>query len=180
MAPVSFDNHVMQAVADHRAAWATAVAKATTTAGTTPAVLVGCGLVALVVVVVLRAYRPAFAALLALVIAAVAADVLKHLFGRPRPPMHLALVWVPGEAFPSTHAAATSAIAVAVLVAFPWSSARTAQTAAVIAAVLLGFVGACMVYVGAHWPTDVLAGWVIGGAVGYTVGRSFRLSAAPA
>ena len=131
-------------------------------------------------VVVLRAYRTALAALLALLIAMLAADVLKHLFGRPRPPMHLALVWVPGDAFPSTHAAATSAIAVAVLVAFPWPSARTAQAAALIAAVLLGFVGACMVYVGAHWLTDVLAGWVIGGTVGYVVGRSFRTSAAVA
>ena len=40
MARVSFDSSVMQAVADHRTAWATAVAKATTTVGTTPAVLV--------------------------------------------------------------------------------------------------------------------------------------------
>ena len=180
MARVSFDSSVMQAIADHRTAWATAVAKGTTTAGTTPAVLVGCGLVALVVVVVLRAYRPALAGLLALVVAAVAADVLKHLFGRPRPPVHLALVWVPGDAFPSTHAAATSAVAVAVLVAFPWRSARTEQTTAVIAAVLLGFVGACMVYVGAHWLTDVLAGWVIGGTVGYVIGRCLRTSSTPA
>jgi membrane-associated phospholipid phosphatase len=180
MARVSFDNHVMQAVADHRAAWATAVAKATTTVGTTPVVLVGCVLVAGAVVVALRAYRTALAALLALVMAVVAADVLKHVFGRPRPPRHLALVWVSGDAFPSTHAAATSAIAVAVLVAFPWPSARTARAAAVIAAVLLGFVGACMVYVGAHWPTDVLAGWVIGGTVGYVVGRAFRTATAPA
>ena len=174
MAPVSFDSSVMQAVADHRTAWATAVAKATTTIGTTPAVLVAVGLVAVVVVVVLRAYRAALAALLALLIALVTADLLKHLFARPRPPFHLALIWVSGEAFPSTHAAVTSAIAVAVLLAYPWSSARTAGAAAATAALLLVFVGVCMVYVGAHWPTDVLAGWLIGGAIGYVVGRTLR------
>jgi undecaprenyl-diphosphatase len=180
MARVSFDSSVMQAVADHRTAWATAVAKTTTTVGTTPAVLVGCVVAAGVVVVVLRAYRTALAAVLALVIATVVADVLKHQFGRPRPPIHLALVWVPGDAFPSTHAAATSAIAVAVLVAYPWASARAARVAAVVAVLLLGFVGACMVYVGAHWLTDVLAGWLIGATVGYVVGRLFRTTAAPA
>lgn len=164
----------MQAVADHRTAWATAVARTTTTVGTTPAVLVAVALLALGVVVLLRAYRPALAALLSLLIAAVTADVLKHLFARPRPPMHLALIGVPGEAFPSTHAAATSAIAVAVLVAYPWSSTRTTVAAGAVAALLVVFVGACMVYVGAHWPTDVLAGWLIGSVVGYVVGRAAR------
>jgi undecaprenyl-diphosphatase len=178
MARVSIDHTVMQAVADHRTASATAVARTTTTVGTTPAVLVAVGLIAVVVVVVFRAYRPALAAVLALLIAAVTADVLKHLFARPRPPMHLARIGVPGEAFPSTHAAATSAIAVAVLVAYPWSSARTAGAAAAIAVLLVAFVGACMVYVGAHWPTDVLAGWLIGSTVGYLVGHALRPSAA--
>jgi undecaprenyl-diphosphatase len=35
---------------------------------------------------------------------------------------------------------------------------------------LVAFVGACMVYVGAHWVTDVLAGWALGGVIGAVVG----------
>ena len=179
MARVWFDNGVMQEVADHRTAWATAVADGVMTAGTTPIVLAACGLVALVVVVVLRSYRAAVAAVAALIVATLAADGLKIVFGRPRPPAHLALVWVSGDSFPSTHAAATSAVAVAVLVAFPWGSRRTARTAALTLAALLVLVGVCMVYVGAHWPTDVLAGWLLGGTIGLVLGYSFRRMASP-
>ena len=180
MEGVWFDNGVMQAIADHRTAWATAVADGVMAAGTTPIVLAACAVVALVVVGVLQSYRAAVAAVAALIVATVAADGLKVVFGRPRPPAHLALVGVSGDSFPSTHAAATSAVAVAVLVAFPWGSRRTARAAALALAALLVLVGVCMVYVGAHWPTDVLAGWLLGGLVGGAFGllaRSWRRGA---
>jgi membrane-associated phospholipid phosphatase len=63
-----------------------------------------------------------------------------------------------GQSFPSTHATDTAAAAAV----FSW--AVPTLTPLGLAVVIL--VGASRVYLGAHWPTDVLAGWALGAAVG--------------
>jgi len=63
-----------------------------------------------------------------------------------------------GQSFPSTHAADTAA-AVSV---FSWAAPRLTPLGLAVALL----VGVSRVYLGAHWPTDVLAGWALGAAVG--------------
>jgi membrane-associated phospholipid phosphatase len=175
------DRRIIDAVADHRSAWATHVADATMFVGTTPAVLGAVCLVGAVVVVVLRAYRMAVVVAVSLGLAMLSVGLLKPVFERPRPPSALAIASADGYSFPSTQAAETSAITaslIVLLVLGPGWGARLTEVLSrraqvVVARVLVaavGFVGLCMVYLGAHWPTDVVAGWILGTAIGAGVG----------
>ena len=89
---------------------------------------------------------------------------VKHLVGRARPPAADRLVHATGFALPSGHATLATAfwLTSAVLLGrqFPGRRARFAVAAAV--CVVLA-VGTSRVYLGVHWPTDVLAGTAIGG-----------------
>ena len=89
---------------------------------------------------------------------------LKQLFGRERPDMALRAVEAMNPSFPSGHAMMSAVVFLTVGAL----SARFAQRrrvkafalGAAVAATLL--VGVTRVYLGVHWPSDVLAGWCVG------------------
>jgi undecaprenyl-diphosphatase len=166
----SWDERMMSAVADHRVGALDRVANRVSETGQSGTVLVIAALAVVLVVLWRGWYRPCLAAAAAFVAASIAVAVLKPMFDRGRPPRHLALVQVDSPSFPSTHAATTSALAAAVLVSVVWGTWRRTVAATAILGVMVVFVGVCMVYMGAHWPTDVLAGWLLGGALGGAIG----------
>ena len=89
---------------------------------------------------------------------------LKHVFDRQRPTVvpHLREVTTPS--FPSGHAAA-SAVVYLTLGALLAGVVKGRFTKAYCIAVAMGLtflVGASRVYLGVHYPTDVLAGWSVG------------------
>jgi membrane-associated phospholipid phosphatase len=92
-------------------------------------------------------------------------NVLKDLFGRPRPPIADRLVNVGNESLPSGHAT-MSIVVIGTIVVLAWTG-RSVMTRAVLvvaAVVWVGAVGATRVYLGVHWFSDVVAGWLVGAA----------------
>ncbi|MGH3568865.1 MAG: phosphatase PAP2 family protein [Pseudonocardia sp.] len=90
---------------------------------------------------------------------------LKLLIDRPRPPLVSRLADVASESLPSGHAT-MSMVVIGTLVVLAWAglgrAARGTMVAA--AAVWVGGVGATRIYLGVHWFSDVVAGWLVGGA----------------
>ncbi len=94
-------------------------------------------------------------------IAAVLANVLKHLIGRPRPKFvhsgdwQMAISWISGlDSFPSGHSTASFAVATVLAKRFPtWGPLCMG---------LAAFVALSRVLRGSHFPSDVVGGAVLG------------------
>jgi undecaprenyl-diphosphatase len=92
--------------------------------------------------------------------------LLKGVFQRDRPPLILHLAPAINASFPSGHAtlSATVYLTLGALIAH-FAHRRRVRIYALSAAVILAvLVGCSRVYLGVHWPTDVLAGWCVGSA----------------
>lgn len=93
-------------------------------------------------------------------------SLLKAGFDRPRPDLvpHGATVYT--ASFPSGHAMMTAIVylTLAALLARSESRHRLKAFLLVLAALVTLLVGTSRVYLGVHWPSDVLGGWMIGSA----------------
>jgi undecaprenyl-diphosphatase len=90
--------------------------------------------------------------------------LLKDLFDRPRPEIVPHLVYAASSSFPSGHSMMSSVtyLTLAALLARSHERKRIKAFFLLIAALVIGLVGVTRVYLGVHWPTDVLAGWMAG------------------
>jgi len=113
-----------------------------------------------------RRWREAAALLLASGGGLLITNLLKDWFQRDRPPQALHVVQAINASFPSGHAtlSATVFLTLGALIAH-FAERRRVRVYALAAAVILAvLVGCSRVYLGVHWPTDVLAGWCLGAA----------------
>ena len=161
----------MRYLAEHRTTWFTRFATDVMTAGTDLRLLGWAALVALALAVVFRAWRAALAGVVALAAASLLVSALKDVVQRPRPAGALTLVDPGGYAFPSGHAARAAALSVAVVVGLRLAPGLARRVTLGVVVLLNLVLGLLLVYLGTHWPTDVLAGWALGSLVGWLAAR---------
>jgi len=91
-------------------------------------------------------------------------QLLKHFFARPRPDIVTHLVSEFTMSFPSGHSAMSAVIYIsfAVLISRIENSHKTRLFLISSALIISFLVGLSRIYLGVHYPTDVLAGWMIG------------------
>lgn len=192
-AVLAFDASVSQAIQSLRTPWLTAVMRVITVTGDTVAVTaMTIGLVALLWTRGHRRRAKYVAA--AGAVGAALSTIFKGVLGRARPPVDDALITLPASfSFPSGHAMASLCLGWAITYVTVRSRWSVRLKAAVIA-LAVGYavsVAVSRVYLGVHWPSDILASWLLGGAwlaiatgfyearrltgpVGSTAGTSFR------
>jgi undecaprenyl-diphosphatase len=113
------------------------------------------------------------------------AGLFELLFSRPRPPASLQLVHAAGNGFPSSHAVVIVAVGAAVCYLYSlrpadsWGGSWRAKSRVGLAVISIALlVGLGRIYEGASYPSDVLAGWALGGvwaSVCLTAAEVFRL-----
>ncbi len=96
----------------------------------------------------------------------VLSETLKLGFARPRPDLVAHLAEVQSASFPSGHAmiSAITYLTLGVLLARAHKQKRTKIIIMTYAILLTLMIGLSRIYLGVHWPTDVLAGWALGAA----------------
>lgn len=105
--------------------------------------------------------------LLAAVLGATAlSEGLKLGYERTRPDLVAHAVETLGSSFPSGHATLSAAtyLTIGALLAHAQERRRVKTYIHVTAILLALLIGVSRVYLGVHWPTDVLAGWCVGAA----------------
>jgi undecaprenyl-diphosphatase len=93
-------------------------------------------------------------------------EILTFLYDRPRPDPVLPQLHAYTASFPSGHTTESTAIflTVATVIAALEANDNVKILIYAVAAFIIFAIGLSRVYLGMHWPTDVLGGWVLGTA----------------
>ena len=154
---VRFDTSIIQAVQGSEAPWLTSIMKVFTTIGSTKMVLLIC-VVTLAVLLYFRQMAQALLFIFAIGGTVVLNQLLKFVFQRARPDSNR-LIEISGFSFPSGHTMMATSL-YAILAFILWRSARNGAraTIAVIAVGMIGMICISRIYLGVHFPSDIVGG----------------------
>ena len=159
-----FDSRVIRWFAAHRGPqWLQDVGRdLTALGGVTVLTLVTIGVVGFLILS--RKRGTAVLVVVAVVGGLAIASVIKHFVGRPRPPRMFQAAYVFTASYPSGHSAlsAVTYLTLGAVLAQAVDRRVLKLYLLAVAAFVTFLVGLSRVYLGVHWPTDVLAGWTVG------------------
>ena len=165
-ASIHFDTTVMELVRNGEVREPLAFLRVVTETGSTWAVVI-LAAVALLVGVAIGPWRHGVVAAVVVGLASLGNGLIKAVIGRKRPDLIDAILSEPGYSFPSGHAAlgmvGWGILAVLVSRTRLPRALRVSLVAGM--ALLIALIGVSRIYLGVHYPTDVLAGWTLGGVV---------------
>lgn len=163
---LGFDRAIMQWMRDHAGgpAMRTTMLDITALGGTAVLTLVTVAVTGFLIVV-RKAATAGFVAA-SVTGGALLSFALKLVFSRPRPDLVEHLVYVDTSSFPSGHAANSAVVYLTLGMLLASTQERHAPRIYLISvAILLTLaIGVSRVYLGVHWPSDVIAGWCAGAA----------------
>lgn len=160
--PVWFDSSVSEWFISHRTPLLDGYFRSVTTLGRTPWSMIPMAVVVFVTVIRER-YGLAVLMAASAVFGTVMSPIIKGAVGRPRPDAAVWLVDVDGASFPSGHAlsSVTAWVAAAVVVILMVDDRRIRLVIGLIGGLVAVLIGVSRIYLGVHWPTDVIGGWAI-------------------
>ena len=102
----------------------------------------------------------------AVLLAQASSEIAKALYGRPRPDLVSHGSYVYSGSFPSGHSMLSAAtyLTLAMLIASVEPTRGAKRLSFGLAVLLVLAIGFSRVYLGVHWPSDVLGGWSLGAA----------------
>ena len=137
------------------------------------------GLVTVAALAALIVYRRWWQAIVfgtAAVGAQLLAETIKNVVGRPRPTFVARYDLIASSSFPSGHSIMAPAIYFTLAAIVTAGELRPAARGLLMvgSVALVTAIGVSRVYLGVHWPTDVLAGWALGSAVALVAWLALR------
>jgi undecaprenyl-diphosphatase len=159
------DVAALHAVRTATTGWLTGLVRAVTDiAGTQTILAITAAAVGLLAA--FRHWRAAVALALSVALSQAVVAAVKVLVSRPRPDEGPAIGDPSGFSFPSAHSATAVALyAMLALIAAGVCPRRFGPALYAAAALIAVMVGASRIYLGVHYPSDVLAGWLIGAII---------------